>query len=608
MSDISSPYMEAVSASRAMLLSLEDALEGTTTISLETCGDLQEEGIYTYIQEHFSDFLKTLRFLKKEDQELLLSYYMLSKMLDVDTLIPTPDGWKRNGDIVDGDWILDDQGKPTRVVKAHPHSYPDVTYEVELDTGEKIYAGDEHLWVTSTFQERQNATHRKKYRLDTKVRTTQEIYDTQRYQASRRTGKTLANHHIAVAAPLKLPDVDLPIDPYCLGIWLRDGNSDCGIFTGSPNDAKEILIHFTNAGFEWHPNKKDSNRWHVLNLYPALKKLGVIKNKHIPSMYLRASAAQRLALLQGLMDSDGWCTKRGGYCGFSNCCPAIIAGVDELLWSLGIKHRFRPYRASCIYKGERRYSDSWKTSFTTVLPCFRLPRKLSKQKRSGLTGDTLNHHIVRITKVAPRLMRCLTVDSPSHLYLCGKSMVPTHNTQNTLAVIHKSTQTVCSFRIRMAIKTLACFIMIGIPTPDKMKVILEKAGLENGLGSVDLSEVIDLYAKTRSFQKISDTYKLHRPDIRRMMSKASKQLMESTGAKEHALGAYIHSLVDKSSPTGIGYSKRKSAKLGHLYKSDSPILGEFRVNVEHPDFDQFFVSKANRQAKIKRGTKGADNS
>src|SRR5208282_4898996 len=522
------PYFDSITSARAMLLTDEEALEGQTLLSAESDPKKKEDQkILTYIQENFPMFLKILRLLKKEDQELLLSYYLLSKMLDVDTPIPTPDGWKRNGDIVDGDWILDDRGKPTRVLKAHPARYPDVTYEITLDSGQKLYAGDEHLWLTSTFRERQNAAHRNVYRLDTKVRTTQEIYDTQRYRASQ-TSKYLANHHIVVAAPLDLPDASLPVDPYCLGVWLGDGNSGCGILTGSPNDAPEILTHFSNLGYRWYQNKKDPNRWHILKLYPALKKLGVIKNKHIPAVYLRASVSQRLALLQGLMDSDGWCTKQGGYCGFSNCSTATIAGVDELLWSLGIKHRFRPHRASCVYKGERRFSDSWKTSFTTTLPCFRLARKLTKQKRSGLSGETLSHQIVKVTKVTPRLMRCLTVDSPSHLYLCGKGMIPTHNTQNTLAIIHRSTQTVCSFRIRMAVKVLCAFILYGEEfTEGKMKDVLVQAKLEHSIKSVPLSTIIDLYIKTRSFQRVAEIHKLHRPDIRRAMSRSSKQLLES---------------------------------------------------------------------------------
>lgn len=167
-------------------------------------------------------------------------------------------------------------------------------------------------------------------------------------------------------------------------------------------------------------------------------------------------------------------------------------------------------------------------------------------------------------------------------------------TQNCLAIVHKSTQTVCSFRIRMAVKTLACFIMMGEPTPERMHEILERAKLENSLGGVELSKIVDLYSKIRSFQRIAEMHKLHRPDIRRAMSRASKQLMESKDAQEHALGAYIHSLIDKANPLGVGYSKRKTQKLGHLYRTDPAILGEFRIKISDPDFEHMFVSRANR--------------
>lgn len=60
------------------------------------------------------------------------------------------------------------------------------------------------------------------------------------------------------------------------------------------------------------------------------------------------------------------------------------------------------------------------------------------------------------------------------------------------------------------------------------------------------------------------------------------------------MGAYIYSLIDKASPSGVGYSKRKQQKLGHLYMTDPLILGEFRIGVEDPEFDTGFVSRANR--------------
>lgn len=168
-------------------------------------------------------------------------------------------------------------------------------------------------------------------------------------------------------------------------------------------------------------------------------------------------------------------------------------------------------------------------------------------------------------------------------------------TQNTLATIHKSTQTVCSFRIRMAVKTLGTFIMMGgAPTVEMMHEILTRAGLENSLVKIELSKVVDLYVRTHNFQKIAELHHLHRPDIRRAMSRASKQLMESKDPQEHALGAYIHSLIDKANPAGQGFSKRKMQKQCHIYRTDPAILGEFRISVGDPDFDHMFVSRANR--------------
>lgn len=215
---------------------------------------------------------------------------------------------------------------------------------------------------------------------------------------------------------------------------------------------------------------------------------------------------------------------------------------------------------------------------------------ISLETQSDLAEDDILTFVMENFSEFLKMLRFLKKEDQELLlsyYLLSK-------TQNTLAIIHKSTQTVCSFRIRMAVKTLACFIMLGEPTVEKMHEILTRAGLEKSLEKIDLSEIIDLYAKTRSFQRIAEVHHLHRPDIRRAMSRASKQLMESKNAQEHALGAYIHSLIDKANPSGVGYSKRKMQKLGHIYRVDPPLLGEFRISVSDPDFDHMFVSRANR--------------
>lgn len=173
-------------------------------------------------------------------------------------------------------------------------------------------------------------------------------------------------------------------------------------------------------------------------------------------------------------------------------------------------------------------------------------------------------------------------------------------TQNTLALIHKSTQTVCSFRIRQAVKRIGTFMMLGVPTEEVMAKIFIKAGLEGTLPpsikgeQVGLSKIVVMYERVRSFQQVADAFGLHRPDIRRTMSRAAKQLNDSRDPQDIALGAFVHGLIDKASASGQGFSKRKLSKLCHVYRSDPDILGSFRVDIQDPNFHFLFTSRANR--------------
>jgi hypothetical protein len=166
-------------------------------------------------------------------------------------------------------------------------------------------------------------------------------------------------------------------------------------------------------------------------------------------------------------------------------------------------------------------------------------------------------------------------------------------TQKTLAIIHSSTQTLCSARLRMAMKKMGTFIMMGPPTADVMEEYLDHLPLSVDLGC-SLSNVVELYAKTRSFQRVAEVLSLHRPNIRRAMAEASKLLLDSKPIRENALGAYIHDLIDKASASGHGFSDRQMAKQGNIYMKDPEILGEFRIDVTNPSFNYTLISRANR--------------
>ncbi len=72
------------------------------------------------------------------------------------------------------------------------------------------------------------------------------------------------------------------------------------------------------------------------NIQVLMREIGVLGNKHIPAVYLRASAAQRRELLQGLMDTDGNITEKG-LCSFATSLAPLRDGMFELLRSLGYK-------------------------------------------------------------------------------------------------------------------------------------------------------------------------------------------------------------------------------------------------------------------------------
>jgi hypothetical protein len=171
-------------------------------------------------------------------------------------------------------------------------------------------------------------------------------------------------------------------------------------------------------------------------------------------------------------------------------------------------------------------------------------------------------------------------------YLLGK-------TQWSIARLHGSTQTICSFKLRLAMKRLGTYILMGVPSADKIHGILEQFGSTHFTEKIRYADLIDSYAKTRSFKAVAVQFGVKRPDVRRALSSLSKQLLAAKEAPVLALGAYVFGLIDKASAQGRGLSQREKAKICPIYRRDPALLGQFEVDVTVPDFDHFLVSRAN---------------
>lgn len=339
------------------------------------------------------------------------------KALALATPIPTPHGWTTMGALRVGDQVFDDGGQPCRVTAVTGVMHKRRCYEVVFSDGSRILADAEHRWLTFTNQER--IRWRTDRSVAGSVRTTQEIAQTLR----RSGGGT--NHAVLVAGVLAYPPTSLPIDPYLLGIWLGDGTSAQGRIT-TPDP--EVIGAFELAGYSIGlvtPAGRAAT-YGIQGLQAQLRALGVLGNKHIPRIYLEASPAQRLALLQGLMDSDGTTDANGS--AFDTTREVLAEGVRELIVGLGWKTTIQKRRARLrgIDKG-----PAFRLQFTPTGYVFRLPRQRARQKRAVRSTHRWRY-ILAVNSVPSVPVRCIAVDSPSHLFLAGESCIPTHNTTLSL--------------------------------------------------------------------------------------------------------------------------------------------------------------------------------
>jgi replicative DNA helicase len=357
----------------------------------------------------------------------------LGKALALDTLLPTPSGWTTMGEVAVGDQLLGADGAPVTVVATTEVLVGRPCFRLTFSDGTTVVADAEHQWLT-----RDRAARRTRTGVPA-VRTTAHIAATVRCA----TADGRVNHSIDVAAPLQLPEQQLALPPYVLGVWLGDGHSaGARITTADP----EIVLHLEAAGLDV-PQQSGTMLYGLRfpaaeppaarpcecrgsgddhgSVQAVLRSLGVLGDKHIPARYLRASEAQRRALLAGLLDTDGTVTTTGNV-QFCVTSQRLALDVQELVVSLGMRCSLTTRQV----KGRTRSScTAYILNVTTSTRVFRLERKhLLHKQRSRLTPSrSSSRYIVAAEPVPSVPVRCVEVDHPEHLYLATRAMVPTHN-------------------------------------------------------------------------------------------------------------------------------------------------------------------------------------
>jgi RecB family exonuclease len=390
------------------------------------------------------------------------------KGLALDTPLPTPGGWTTMADVQVGDQLLGADGAPCNVIaKSQVHERP--CYEVVFTDGSRVVCDNVHLWSVyvpagSTYLER--------------VVSTDELFQ---FVAERPT-TVLGRRRpfVKATAPVELPELDLPIPPWLLGAWLGDGSTRSGTFTIGHTDREDMLAllkeHWA-GGVAIEPHSEQASalavslprprpdlcpfghdafsirqrgkvgqrrcskerehtpqrRWNA-SLSELLRREGLSGNKHIPAAYFRASREQRLALLRGLMDTDGSWTDVHQRAVFVTTTPALAHGVRELVHSLGGTSTLFTKGYTCA-RGERvvHMVNFRPHGFNP----FSLPRKAIKADawlaqrpatKAGYVPRELRRTIASVKLATSVPTQCVMVDAQDSLYLCGSTLIPTHNT------------------------------------------------------------------------------------------------------------------------------------------------------------------------------------
>lgn len=339
----------------------------------------------------------------------------IGKAMALNTLIPTPKGFRTMEDLNVNDVVFGTHGQPVEIEAISTIIDNADCFKVTFDDQESVIVDGRHQWTVS----RLNTQGNKQTTLTT---TTADLYK----RGVRRTHNTRYNRsvwRIPLAQPLQfIAPSKLPLDPYLFGLWLGDGDCSTGNFTTAD---PELAQAWREKG--WDIRKLTSKyRYGIRGLLVRLRQMGVLNNKHIPSIYLMASKEDRISLLQGLLDTDGWRVGKGS-AEFDNMNKRLAEDVAQLATQLGC-------RVTRTTKEAKLHGKSCGTCYIVRFRASFCPFRLERKGHGWKLNTKLYRTILTITPTPSVPVKCIRVNSPDHLFLCGRNCVPTHNSLVALEI------------------------------------------------------------------------------------------------------------------------------------------------------------------------------
>jgi phosphate starvation-inducible protein PhoH and related proteins len=444
------------------------------------------------------------RMMERGTIEVAPLAYMRGRAQPYDRQVLTSQGFRPIGSLQVGDLVVGSDGRPTPVLGVYPQGRKPV-FRVRTQDGASTLCCAEHLWaVTTAADRRRGRPHR--------VLETREMAGHLRAAHAHRFELPL------VSQPVDLEPQDVPMDPYALGLLLGDG---CLTTKTTPTFATTdpelaFMLEAALEGIELERKGKSDyvlrhpagGRGGVIVSNPvtvALRELGLAgtrsATKFVPRDYLFNSADVRVALLQGLLDTDGGpVTQAGRTCRvqYSTCSPRLRDDVVFLVRSLGgvARWRTRPVAGRAPGRANGRpvhhRSDAYVVDLR--LPAgvepFRLLRKQMLYTAHG--GGRPLRFVDSIEGVGETETVCIQVGAEDSLYVTDDFLV-THNTLNDSFIILDEAQNTSPEQMKMILTRLGFgskmvvtgdITQIDLPR-DQQSGLIVVADILEGLDGID---------------------------------------------------------------------------------------------------------------------------
>jgi replicative DNA helicase len=419
--------------------------------------------------------------LAKGELGVILAPTGVGKSLPNSEPLLTPNGWVKMGDIKIGDKIIGSDGNEQYVIGVYPQGVRPI-YKVEFTDNTFVNCDEEHLWSVNTLNMRTSKTRVKgevvyKPNYGYKVIKTSDMMND-----IKKRGRH--NYRLPVVSPVNFNEKDVLINPYLLGLLLGDGSiCDSGVRISTKDDELFDNISYLNEHSSYNEyNRTETKSIKSINLKAGIKQrlneYGLLNkksnNKFIPKEYLYNSAENRVSLLQGLMDTDGYVNKNGTV-QFTTVSEKLCDNVRELVLSLGGTAKINTKVPTYTYDGEKKEGQLAYTitmSFANNIVPFKLLRKVSKfYKREKYVEQK---YVKSITYSHNEDATCIKVSNPDELFVT-RDYVLTHNT----TVLTK----ICNHAFNLGYNVLQIFF------EDNPKIIQRKHfTLWTGFHPDDLSE------------------------------------------------------------------------------------------------------------------------